>query len=86
MNALELYKFVSKNELECHKTYDNDVILFIPFYCLNDCNKLLGKNITDDEGIDCKMRGGYLCFMMDDITAFFGIELNEVFDDKILTK
>lgn len=83
MTAIELYKFVSDNKLEYH--YNNhdgeeDVILFIPNYFLDDFNKVLPESIFDSEGLECIMKDGYFCFWMDDICGYSGIELSEIFD------
>jgi hypothetical protein len=46
---------------------------------MKEFNKLLGANILDEEGIECRMKEGYFCFYMKDILDFFGIELENVF-------
>lgn len=79
MTAIELYKFTRENKLEWH-WYDEDVILFIPNYDLDDWNKLLGHGITDEDGLECVMRDGYFCFCMKDICEYFGIDINEIFE------
>ena len=56
------------------------VILFINDSDLSAWNELLGSHILDDEGLQCRMKDGYLCFMMKDICEHFDIELSEVFE------
>lgn len=79
MEALDLYKFVHNNEIEYH-WHDDDVILMINYYLLDDWNKLLGTGITDEDGISCVMKDGYFCFMMQDICDYFGIEILSIFE------
>lgn len=80
MNSIDLYKFVSINDLEFHKTNDeSDFILFIPIYHLAEWNKLLGGSITDESGLDCVMKDGYFCFYMNYICEWYGIEITDVF-------
>ena len=81
MNAIGLYKFVNQNDLEFHYVIhkDNDVVLFVPNYHIENWNKLLGSGILDEEGLECNMKDGYFCFMMKYICEYFDIELSEVF-------
>jgi hypothetical protein len=84
MTELELYKFVTRNELEYHWTKKDrglvdDVILFIPHYLIEQWSRLLGTSIMDDEGLPCVMKDTYVCFYMDDICDYFGIELINIF-------
>lgn len=44
-----------------------------------DFNELLSPSHFDNEGIDCTMKDGYFCFWMEDICAYYGIELEEIF-------
>jgi hypothetical protein len=79
MKALDLYKFVTTNNVEYH-WHDSDVILFISNYLLDDWNKLLGNGITDENGLSCVMKDGYFCFMMQDICDYYDIDINEIFE------
>ena len=79
MKAIELYKFVSENTLEYHDCED-DVILFVPLYHLEDFSKILGDSTFDDEGIKCTMNYNYICFMMKDICKYHGLELYDIFE------
>jgi len=79
MKTLELYKFVTEHNIEYHWNND-DVIMFVDNYLINEWNQLLESGITyDDGGIECRMKDGYLCFDMKNICEYFGIELNNVF-------
>ena len=78
MSELDLFKFIQEHSLEYHWN-DGDVILFIPHYITGEWMKLLGWYILDDEGIECNMKDGYFCFMMQEICNYFGIEMENVF-------
>lgn len=81
MNNLLLYKFITLNKIEWHYTNDNqDVIVFINNYLLDEWNKLLGSHITDESGLECVMKDGYFCFEMKHICDYFDIDLTEIFD------
>ncbi len=80
MTEPEPYQFVSNNNIEWHFTNDNDdIILFVNNYIIEDWNKLLGPGITDEDGLECVMKDGYFCFYMKTIFEYFGIEINNVF-------
>lgn len=80
MTAIELYKFVTKNNIEWHKVDDGDIIMFVNNYLIEDFHKMLSASIFDDEGIECCMKDGYFCFYMQHICEHYDIELSEVFD------
>ena len=80
METLDLYKFVTKNNIEYH-WHNGDVILMINNHLLNEWNKLLGVHITDEDGITCIMKDGYFCFEMKEICEWFDIEMLKVFEE-----
>ena len=85
MKAIDLYKFVHENKCEwndCRNNNEPEVILFVDFYLLKDFAKLLGNNFLDEGGQDCAMKQYCLCFEMDYICEYFGIELEEIFSTK----
>ena len=80
MTELELYKFITDNELEYHWVKDNtDVILFVEIRYIEDFNEMLGYNAMDESGIECRMKYKYFCFYMNDICEYFGIEIKNIF-------
>ncbi len=80
MKAIDLYKFVVDNEIEYHYTHDNqEVYMWVPYYLIDDFHSVLPKSIFDDDGIQCSMKDDYFLFYMDDICAYSGIELDEIF-------
>lgn len=81
MKATDLLKYVTKNKVEYH-WHDDDVILMPNISQISEFNKLLSGSIYDDDGIDCKMKDGYFCFHMQDICDYFGIDLEDIFEEK----
>ena len=84
MTELQLYKFITDNNLEwnAYQDYVEDiekVLLFVPFWLVDEFSKLLGASIFDDEGLECVMKDGYFCFHMIHICEYFGIEIENVF-------
>ncbi len=78
MTELSLYKFVKENELEYHALND-DTILFIENRNIEEWNKLLGNSILDESGLDCTMKIGYFCFMVNSVCDYFGINPSNIF-------
>lgn len=105
MKDLDLYKFVTTNDLEYHTCLNRDfntqawmnehnieyskencdILLFVPDYFIVEWKDLLGESIFAEEGLECTMKYGYICFWMEDICNYFGITMYEVFkfDDKL---
>ncbi len=82
MTALELYKYITDNNIEWDR-HDNDgvedVIIF-PYFCqLDDFRKIAGPYLFDDDGISCTLKDGYLAIWMKDICDYYGFDFNEVF-------
>lgn len=80
MTALELYKFVTKKELE-HRWEKEDVLLFIPIGDLLEWNELLGAYLQGDDPLTCYMRDGYFVFCMQGICDYFDLSLEEIFGE-----
>ncbi len=78
MTELELYKFINDNEIEYH-WHDEDVIIFINFYLLDEFAKLLGYGMFDEEGITCVLKDKYICIWMYSICENSDIELINIF-------
>jgi hypothetical protein len=82
MKALELYKFIQDNNIEWHyedNEGNEDVIIFPFTFNMDEFIKLI-KNYQPTTGIECCLMDGYFAIWMDDICAYFDIELKEVFD------
>lgn len=82
MKALELYQFITINDVEFHwgdNEGKRDVILFVFLSDFSEFYELFTQFIFEDEGISIVWKGEYMCIWMDDITAHYNIELSEVF-------
>lgn len=83
MTALELYKFVSKNNVEYHYQSDGDVYMFVDNYLIAEWNNLISPStLFDEDGIKCTMKDGYFAFEMKEICDHFDIELKDVFESE----
>ena len=87
MTELEIYKFVTENNLEYNavvpSSFSNlldELWLFVPNYLLDDFDKILGHNITDDDFVTAVFKGDYCCFDMLPILEYFGINYENVFN------
>jgi hypothetical protein len=81
MNATDLLRFVIEKELE-YRWYNDDVILFVETFNIQEFNKLFSPTSFDDGGIECYMKDGYFCFEMQEILDPYGIELTDIFRSK----
>lgn len=82
MTELQLYKFITDNDIEWHRR-DNDgaldVIIFPAPIQIEYFQKILSSGVYDDNGIKCIMREGYFAFWMKDICEYYGIDMDKVF-------
>jgi len=81
MTAIDLYKFITENDIEFHWV-DDEVFMFVYIFDIDEFYKLFTSTIFDDEGITCTMKYGYFCFKMKDICEYYGIDLTEVFKNE----
>jgi hypothetical protein len=81
MKNIDLYKFVKDNNIEYH-WHDDNVIIFIPVYLIEEWMDLLGWRYLDEDGLKCWMKHKYFCFWMKDICYSFDIDMIEIFSDK----
>jgi len=85
MTELELYKFVTENQLEFNFIDDDkDVILFVNKWVVDDFMDLLSKHSTflDDYGLNAVIKDKYLAVKMADYCEYHTIELSNVFIKK----
>jgi hypothetical protein len=81
MNGVDLLKFISKNDIEYHWSFDKkEIYLFVNITDIQEWNDLLGASIFDDEGLSCVMKDGYFAFEMVDICEYYGIDYQEIFE------
>lgn len=83
MTELQLYRFVNENKIEWHRR-DNegksDIIMFPMFFHLDEFIKLVG-NCTEDGGVQCWLKNGYIAIWMNDVCDYFGIDPDKIFID-----
>ena len=83
MTAIELYKFIERNDIEWHyatnEVREEDVMILPTILQINDFIKLLPISIFEN-GVVCVMKYGYFVYWMKDICEHCDIELSEVFD------
>ncbi len=85
MDKLDLYKFVNDNNLEYHyqgMNNEGELYLIINNDLLDKWNKLLGQSITDEYGLNCTMKDGYIAFEMKYICEYYDIETTDIFEFK----
>jgi hypothetical protein len=79
MTELDLYKFITDNEVEWHRhdrDGEDDVIIMPYIFHLEEFTKLFNVN---EEGVDIKLMNGYVCIWMKDLCEYYGVEMNNVF-------
>jgi hypothetical protein len=79
MKAIDLYKFITKYDIE-HHWHNEDVILMVNNMYIEEFHKLLSSSIFDEDGLSCVMKDGYFCFYMEQICNHFDIELTDIFE------
>ena len=82
MSELELYKFVTENNLEFNFIDDDkEVILFVNKWVVDDFKDLLSKSsaFLDDYGLSSVIKDKYLAVKMGDYCEYHSIELSNVF-------
>src|ERR1044071_6126440 len=86
MTELDLYKFITDNEVEYHWHDHNDkgdVICLISFYELKDfCKMVEPIAMTDSEGIKCNLQDDCIAIWMLDICEYYGIDMENVFKEE----
>ncbi len=84
MTTLDLYKFIKNYDIEYHWFYESNgvknVIMFINYDHIKYFNSLLDSSFFDDGGMDCKLFDGYIGIEMKEICDYYGIELNDIFN------
>jgi hypothetical protein len=83
MTKNDLINFIKNNYVEYHWLNDmSDVYICLNYYNLEKFKQILGENILDEEGIYCIFKSGYIVFEMQNICEFFGIKIEDVFENK----
>ena len=77
MTAIQLYKFISDNELECHKCDDNDIIIFINDFMIEEFCRLV--NFSGEDGVEMVMRSNYFGLKLLQICEYYDIDIEEFY-------
>lgn len=81
MKEITLYKFVNENDIEYHYVNsEDDIILFVPYYLIEDFVETIGTSIMDEEGLECVLKRGYIAIMMQNICNYHNVQMFEIFD------
>lgn len=78
MTATDFKLFLAEHGCEFN-VLDDEVILFLWPWDVEDFIRLLPATIFDDGGIECRMMHGYLAIEMNYILEYHGIGLWDVF-------
>lgn len=74
----ELKYFIEKNNVEWHR-HGNEILIMPDFYDLTELKELLSNCIYDDGGINCYLKEGYICFDIEPICDYYGIDTSNIF-------
>jgi hypothetical protein len=81
VSELDLYKFITDNNVEYHWNHDNTECWMMPsIYLIEDFNKLLPKCLYDEDGVSSVMKDNYFCFEMVNICESCDIEPEKIFE------
>lgn len=91
MTELEIYKFITDNDIECHwywihiygkEKNEPRLYIWIPAYLLKEFCELLGQSAFEDDGY-CETtlcHNGYICVNnFDKVLELYGIDAEKVF-------
>lgn len=85
--SLKLYNFIKENDIEFHwekknnLSGDDDVIIFVNSWNLEEFHKLIGDIIDGwDSPFEGYFRGHYVCFWMSELFDYCGLELEHIFE------
>ena len=86
MKPLDLYKFITQNEIESRKTFNdttgkNDILVWIPYNCLQKFIKMLGYNFTAEKSFFCHFTDNRVTFWMNEILDYFEINAEDIFEE-----
>lgn len=73
MTELQLYKFISANEIELHWNGD-ELTCFVNSYSIGEFCELLGYKFLADRGIECMLKHNCIAFDLCSVCDYFDIE------------
>ncbi len=81
MTELDLYKYITENTIEWHRQ-DNegtpDIIIFPYVFQIEGFSSLV-KSYVADEGLEVRLRDGYIAIWMKDLCDSYDIDMDKVF-------
>jgi hypothetical protein len=82
MTEVQLYKFINDNNIEWHRHKNEgteDVIILPTLRESIDFVNMLDYCQLDEDGIECRLKKGYLAIWMLEICEYYGIEIENIF-------
>lgn len=77
MTELDLYKFITENELEIDWR-GKELVVWIPFYYLKDFTDMVGYSYFSEGGIDVNLQSDYIALDIADLCEHFGISTENI--------
>ena len=78
MDALKLYKFICENRIEINWGDDDHLILWVPFYHLQDFTDMIGDNYLSDGGHDVNLQRHCVALDIIPICEYFDVEPTDI--------
>lgn len=80
---LELYKLVTKNEIECRWVSDTEFLIWVPYYgigeFINSLVETFGEYLFEDEGVKANLLTGDVCIDLTNMLSDYDLNLEIVF-------
>lgn len=73
MTELDLYKFLSENEIETSRQ-GKYFTAWIPFYLLKDFTELIGYGMLDEGGLEVRLQEYNVAIQLNEVCDYFGFE------------
>ena len=80
MTELDLYKYITHNDIEWRKV-ENTIYIYLFVKDIVNFFSLCTPDIFDD-GLECRVKNGYFVIPMNDICEYYGIKMENVFEHK----
>ena len=83
MNELDLYKFIEEYSIElrweCYEKKEDELIAWIPYYCLEEFTELIGYEYLSEGGIEVNLQIDGIALNIAEICENFGIEAERIY-------
>lgn len=81
MTELDLYKFITENDLE-YRWQDNkgeeDLLIWIPFYLLEDFTKMINLDYIGESYLDVVLQSNAICLFLSTVCYAYNIDIETV--------